>query len=1141
LAAAVGAAGVAPALASGPSDDASGIEIISASGSSALKNFTTSAYMGYVGGTVTNSGCYSITLDGNTYYSGTSFFDTPNAGSQSNSVGGGVVAGNTGFGATNGGSTSKNSNTYTNTGPGIQFEWHNTGSVEGIIELAEDQLMPITTPNGTTVNDKISRDPSYGNPVVIMDSVNGANTFNGANYTLKNHYLGTMGTNNANSSANTGQAPVQFAISDVVPVQAFSVAGTSSPTNANPGGNGYGMGDTALGAAQKVSNQVLNNFGVAGTQEQLPNATTTLPAVTVNGSTSTAGLSQLISKNVAVAATTFSANPGTGLTAIDKTDAQFLQTSSRLANGLAFNMATRDVNSGTRNVAALNTGLDPSWASGKNDSGNGYNFTNNSAIGTQVQIGPGMTFSNKSSGGGQLLPTIQNNRMAVGTIALSDVLKVATTSYVGSTGNGVANEVRVLDYAATTGGPANDPTTAVTMNTNSNGATGYGAVPIFNTSGTTTAASNALSDNLATNMAASTKAGGAQWIRISAATMATGAYPLIQNEQYVFVNNPSASGSYLGDSNGDVATVTNNVLNSTSAYPAVNTNSPAVGLVTNGFIPTDTMIVQRDGSAGANAGTTGTYANQTGVDGSALVAVANSGGVNTLNLYGSGTVSNPQNSGNSFLSYATGNKNFAVADPSTITTGTNTSYGGAISSTGGAPATNVGSGLNQLANVTITSKNYLFGNFNQTGSRDLASVMAAQNAQAALASSGAGTSLFNTSSSDTSAGTTITYSSVTSAGTAGSTVTGLTKGDLVAMGDMAGRGVFDGESLYDLAYGAAASTGTGQATLTIGGGSNGLNDALRGATLRKNAAMDSMQKNATTAQQADIVAYCGTGQTIGGVATTAANTYNGSTSANKSATSAWSQANAGLNAFNKYDFLRTGIGNLVGIEAGTNTSGQNEQVFANLVKNAYVVNQMGKANSGAGLNGSSLTDQLSASTIVSAALSTTGTAYHQRIQDAIFQDGDTTVDNSRNASDTHSDLVPYLFGTTLTVANAPAAGSVSAGSVNMPGIAGIFDPTKPAFNGLQINAFNSALSDPTAWEASFYPDLVGVVAPADALALIGDFAHNGTFNGLQINAFNSDLSSGTPSGVVQGTPEPASLVMLALGGCMFLRRRNKRA
>ena len=90
-------------------------------------------------------------------------------------------------------------------------------------------------------------------------------------------------------------------------------------------------------------------------------------------------------------------------------------------------MTTRDVNSGTRDVAALDTGVDPTWASGKNDAGNG-NLPNgvSTSVFDQTTIGPAMRFSNKTAGGAQLRPTVQNNRMAVGTLAIK--IPMATTS-----------------------------------------------------------------------------------------------------------------------------------------------------------------------------------------------------------------------------------------------------------------------------------------------------------------------------------------------------------------------------------------------------------------------------------------------------------------------------------------------------------------------------------------------------------------------------------------------------------------------------------------------------------------------------------------------------------------------------------------
>src|SRR5260221_11853816 len=89
------------------------------------------------------------------------------------------------------------------------------------------------------------------------------------------------------------------------------------------------------------------------------------------GAWNIAGVDNLDNKTVAITATLFVANPGTGLEKLNRADAQFLQAAGRLGNGADFNVTTRDVNSGTLNVASLNAGLDPSFAVGENDNGNG--------------------------------------------------------------------------------------------------------------------------------------------------------------------------------------------------------------------------------------------------------------------------------------------------------------------------------------------------------------------------------------------------------------------------------------------------------------------------------------------------------------------------------------------------------------------------------------------------------------------------------------------------------------------------------------------------------------------------------------------------------------------------------------------------
>src|SRR5262249_7666509 len=152
-----------------------------------------------------------------------------------------------------------------------------------------------------------------------------------------------------------------------------------------------------------------------------------------SGPWNTAGVGNLDNRTVAITATLFAANPGTGLERLNRTDAQWLQATGRLQNGADFNVATHDVNSGTLNVAANNVGLDPSFAVGENDDNNGNAANGGTA---RVRIGPDIRFSNKTSGGSQLRPTVQNSRMSIGHLSMSDA--------IGSTKNSASRPLRAL-------------------------------------------------------------------------------------------------------------------------------------------------------------------------------------------------------------------------------------------------------------------------------------------------------------------------------------------------------------------------------------------------------------------------------------------------------------------------------------------------------------------------------------------------------------------------------------------------------------------------------------------------------------------------------------------------------------------------
>ncbi len=289
---------------------------------------------------------------------------------------------------------------------GVRVEWHEQGSVEGILELANDQAGMI----GGLPN----RDPSSGNPVWVnrnrFTAPGSANGFT----------IGSFGGAN-------GQNAVQMAISDVNARQGFSRVGAGTFT-ATPTSVGYGQGN------QLLTSNSISGLGQSGARQQLqPETVLNLPAgANGAGPWNSAGVDNTNNVAVAVTATLMVANPGTGLTKMNRTDAQWLQTTGRLANGADFNMAQRDVNSGTRNVIANNTGVDPTWAVGEHDDGD-----NSSAA--QNAIGGAMRFSGKTAGSA-LRTAVQNSRMGVGPLSISDAIGAVKGPTASIT------PLRALDY-----------------------------------------------------------------------------------------------------------------------------------------------------------------------------------------------------------------------------------------------------------------------------------------------------------------------------------------------------------------------------------------------------------------------------------------------------------------------------------------------------------------------------------------------------------------------------------------------------------------------------------------------------------------------------------------------------------------------
>ena len=687
----------------------------------------------------------------------------------------------------------------------VRFEFHESGSVEGILELVSDQVAPVTY-----VTQNVDRNPNLANAVWVNynqfggatgkplagGSANGYSLgdfySNGGSFTLggtntasfvnvPNSTLGPIGTN-----INGGQNAVQLATADVIPVQAFQATGPNNtatnpnyntPWLSNPFNPSYGQGNTNLpvpatyigtpGSRATFQSPTVLNYAQGATSP----TGTTFGA----GPWNTAGLGNLNSQTVAITATLFVANPGTGLTQVNKTDAQFLELTSRLPNGAGFNMTTRDVNSGTRNVAALETGIDPTWASGLNDDGNGNaasGLVNTSTNIGQGQLGPGLRFSNKTSGGNELRPTVQVNRMAVGTLSINDAN--------GSTNANSANPIRALSYSNTAAGQTPD----------------YVAPNFYN--------------------------------------IQDGAYTIFQNEQFVTLQAPDANygtsnPDILGDdSTGDVKALEENTLNSVAALNNQNAPvSPLSGLESQGYIPPAYMMVQK----------------------------AYNGGPITAN---------PNFNSNAFSGdpeVATLVSKMANADPSTVFNGSSASVYGGSTANATTPLFNGQVTLTSYNNASGSNAggNTIFGNFNQNGVRDYNStIVTGLAALTALEASGAGNSGFTGSSNST-----VVTTSIPALDTMTNYVGGVgaTKGDLITLGDYVGAGTFTGEDLYQMAINTSLTDAADRPTETNVGGTLVFTSGTVTATaanygsvidstvLNKNVALDYLNANATAQEK----------------------------------------------------------------------------------------------------------------------------------------------------------------------------------------------------------------------------------------------------------------------------------------------------
>src|SRR5262249_51207491 len=116
-------------------------------------------------------------------------------------------------------------------GAGVRIEWHEQGSVEGILELVNDQVGYVGGIGGTPIVDPNTRVPGTGNRIFInRGTFSGGGTI--AGYTISGSPVyNTYDPSNYNVAGRNllgGQNRVQMAISDVNANQGFSKTGAGT-------------------------------------------------------------------------------------------------------------------------------------------------------------------------------------------------------------------------------------------------------------------------------------------------------------------------------------------------------------------------------------------------------------------------------------------------------------------------------------------------------------------------------------------------------------------------------------------------------------------------------------------------------------------------------------------------------------------------------------------------------------------------------------------------------------------------------------------------------------------------------------------------------------------------------------------------
>lgn len=701
----------------------------------------------------------------------------------------------------------------------LRLEWQEKGSLDGFYDLINDQIGytqeqgPVSLYNG--------RGPSVSNPIWINNNAftgtsgTTVSIGSGTGKTIGGHvlnsgtginYYDTYKNNSSFGSAQVydaltgrnlqgGANRIQFAVGENS-AENFAYAGTPNPF-LKPGDGGYGQGNPAL-----TSTPLISGLGVANSRQQFFGtevanlSTDKVDPQSATGQTyapgpwNNAGAANIDSKQIAATAVTISANPGTGLERLNQSDAQWIQTAGRLANGADFNTVSRVASTGQRNVLAVATGIDPTWAVGENDGGD---TTQTSAANAQSNIGSSLRFSGKTSGSFSA-KAIAQNRLAIGALSLAE-----NRGNITGAAPVRALDIDFNDAVDPTSGGSIDLSKFTRLNFDSFVNLTYKAVLISHYN--TVKAPNPAYAN----------ATAAQWASLTS-------------------DQTGIKGDPYGDVQAFIANITNSESSLVSGSPVASISTPADGLLSKGYFLPSLLNYKRVVTGGALTPNVLTDAQQ---QLQSFIAQAYPEIFTAEQTPGAAVYGTHDQTIGSNAYY--GSQNVGGL---TINGGSNSVRITAKTFDG----TNFVAAANKVA---TPYGNYLLGNFNQDGRRDFSSVKQALNAALSLhvADAGGVNSMY-VEDGGVSNSTPVTpldspYLGLEKSGASTWGKSADTKGDLIILGDANGDGRFDGADLKFLARGQSlADTADSEHLTTLSGAA--FADQIRNpnAVIRKNAALD---------------------------------------------------------------------------------------------------------------------------------------------------------------------------------------------------------------------------------------------------------------------------------------------------------------